>query len=32
MKILEPVVKAGFKLDNKETFLDRANIYIFQQK
>jgi ubiquinone/menaquinone biosynthesis C-methylase UbiE len=31
-KVIEPVVEAGFKLFRKETFLDRANIYIFQQK
>jgi len=31
-KIIELVVEAGFKLLRKETFLDRANIYIFQQK
>ena len=31
-KIIEPIVEAGFKLLRKEAFLDRANIYIFQQK
>lgn len=31
-KIIEPVIEAGFKLLRKETFLDRANIYIFRQK
>jgi ubiquinone/menaquinone biosynthesis C-methylase UbiE len=31
-KIIEPAVEAGFILLHKETFLDRANIYIFQKK
>jgi len=31
-KIIEPAVGAGFELLRKETFLDRANIYIFRQK
>jgi len=32
MKIIEPSAEAGFELLRKETFVDRANIYIFRQK
>ena len=32
MKIIEPTAAAGFELLRKETFLDRANIYIFRKK
>lgn len=30
MKIIEPAAEAGFELLRKETFIDRANIYIFR--